>query len=111
LIRFVKVEFVLGFGIGSDSLLRTYNYYSRIINARLASGYLTNRPTLYAAQRLIRVGQGFSRDDLIASLRRAGYIETSASDVWSGSFSERASAIDISPSQRNMPPRTLTIHV
>ena len=111
LIRSVTVVFVLAFVIGGDSLLRSYKYYSRIIDARLASGYLTSRPGLYAAPRLIRVGQGFSRDDLIASLRRAGYIETSASDVWSGSFSERASAIDISPSQRNMPTRPLTIHV
>jgi len=111
LFRSVMAVFVLAFVIGSDSLLRSYKYYSRIIDARLASGYLTSRPGLYAAPRLLRVGQGFSRDDLIAALRRAGYIETSASDVWSGSFREQAAAIDICPSQRNMPRQPSIVHL
>src|SRR5881396_2361779 len=65
LFRFVCGLFALALIIGGDSLLGSYKYYSRIIDARLASGYLTSRPGLYAAARTLRVGQGFSRDDLI----------------------------------------------
>src|SRR2546422_11770416 len=61
---------------GGDSLLCSYKYYSRVIDARLASGYLTSRPGLYAAPRLLQVGQKLSRADLIKVLRRAGYVES-----------------------------------
>jgi len=85
--------------VASDSVLRSYKYYSRIIDARLASGYLTSRPGLYAAPRTIRAGQGLSQDDLVAVLRRAGYTETASSDVWSGSFARQDSAVEIRPRQ------------
>lgn len=90
---------VIVLALASDSFLRSYKYYSKIIDARLASGYLTSRPGLYAAPRTIRAGQGFSQDDLIAVLRRAGYTETAASDVWSGSFVRHEGAIEIRPRQ------------
>jgi penicillin-binding protein 1B len=111
LLRCVMAVLVLASVNGGDSLLRSYKYYSRIIDARLASGYLTSRPGLYAAPRLLRVGQGLSRADLTAALRRAGYIETNASDVWSGSFSEQVAAIDIRPSRRNIPTRPSIVHL
>lgn len=83
----------------SSSLLKSYRYYSNLIDVRLASGYLTSRPGLYAAPRTIRVGQGYSRDELINVLRRAGYIESEASPVWSGSFSKQIDAVEIRPRQ------------
>ena len=83
--------------VGGDSLLSSYKYYSRIVDARLASGYLTSRPGLYAAPRLLQVGQKLSRADLIVSLRRAGYVQSEGSNVWSGSFRETAAAIEIRP--------------
>lgn len=86
---------------GSDSLVRSYKYYSRIIDARLASGYLTSRPGLYAAPRLIQAGQKLSRPGLINELRRAGYVESESSNVWSGSFSQSKSAVEIRPQRTN----------
>jgi penicillin-binding protein 1B len=83
--------------LGGEALLRSYKYYSQIIDARLASGYLTSRPGLYAASRVLQVGQKFSREKLVNSLRRAGYLETSASNVWSGSFVAGESAVEIRP--------------
>jgi hypothetical protein len=83
--------------LGGEALLRSYKYYSQIIDARLASGYLTSRPGLYAASRVLQVGQKFSREKLVNSLRRAGYLETSASNVWSGSFVAGQSAVEIRP--------------
>jgi len=86
---------VLALVIGADSLLSAYKFYSRIIDARLASGYLTSRPGLYAAPRTLRPGQKLSRADLIIALRRAGYVESEGSNIWSGSFHELEAAIEI----------------
>src|SRR6266550_7102641 len=87
----------IAFITGGDAILRSYKYYSRLIDARLESGYLTSRPGLYAAPRVIRVGQKLSRADLLKTLRRAGYVESERSDVWNGSFLETDSGIEIRP--------------
>src|SRR5262245_5214367 len=104
--RSLIVRSVLGLVIltliaAGDSLVRSYKYYSHIIDARLASGYLTSRPGLYAAPRVLRVGQKLSHDKLINTLRRAGYVESAASDVWSGSFNDQPSVIQVRPSRTN----------
>src|SRR6266540_2273889 len=102
---------LMGLIVGGDSLLRSYKHYSRIIDARLENGYLTSRPGLYAAPRTLRVGQRLSREELISVLQRAGYVETKASNVWSGSFSLEQSAIDIRPSRAGGLLRPLLLHV
>ncbi len=96
-VRLGIVLFVITLAIGADSLARSYQYYSQIIDARLTSGYLTSRPGLYAAPRVLQAGQKLSREKLVAALRRAGYVETKASDVWSGSFIVSDSALEIRP--------------
>jgi penicillin-binding protein 1B len=80
-------------------LSSSYLEYSKIVDARLASGYLTSRAGIYAAPRKLRVGQLLSREDLVKLLRRAGYVETNASDVWSGSFVSRDNSVEIRPRQ------------
>ena len=75
----------------------SYNYYAGIVDARLQSGYLTSRAGIYAAPRTLRVGQAVSREGLVELLRRAGYIETGASNVWSGSFTTHGNVIEIRP--------------
>lgn len=91
---------LLAFGlvIGADSLQRSYKYYGRVVDARLATGYLTSRPGLYAAPRTLRIGQKLSHDELIVALRRAGYVLSQGSNVWSGSFRETEKTIEIRPS-------------
>lgn len=86
---------------GADSLIRSYKYYSRMVDARLATGYLTSRPGLYAAPRIIRPGQKFSRDALISCLRRAGYVEARNGIVWNGSFVIKEFGIEIIPTRSN----------
>src|SRR3979490_3105224 len=81
------------------TLVQSYRFYSRIIDTRLAGGYLTSRPGIYAAPRSFSVGQKVSRADLIASLRRAGYADARASDVWSGSYSVAGNVIFIRPNR------------
>src|SRR5215510_3910852 len=96
-VRFGAILFVIASAIGFGALARSYRYYSQIIDARLASGYLTSRPGLYAAPRVLQTGQKLSREKLVTALRRAGYLESTASDVWSGSFTVTDSAINIRP--------------
>jgi penicillin-binding protein 1B len=85
--------------ISGDAFLRSYKYYSRLIDARLQSGYLTSRPGLYAAPRVIQAGQRLSSADLIKELRRAGYVESGRGNVWNGSFRETEVGIEIRPSR------------
>jgi len=79
------------------SLFRSYRFHANLIEARLASGYLTSRPGIYAAPRRISIGQKIERDDLIRRLRQAGYAETASSEVWSGSFKADGNTIEIHP--------------
>ena len=98
--RGVRVGLVLlaiALTVGVGALIRSYRFYSQIIDARLASGYLTSRPGLYAAPRVLQTGQKLSREKLVVALRRAGYLESKASDVWSGSFTVSDAGIDIRP--------------
>jgi penicillin-binding protein 1B len=96
-VRVGVVLLVIALTIGVGALSRSYRFYSQIVDARLASGYLTSRPGLYAAPRVLQTGQKLSREKLVAALRRAGYLESKASDVWSGSFTVSDSALDIRP--------------
>ena len=104
-VRLVLVLSVIASAIGADVLFRSYSYHAQIIDARLASGYLTSRPGLYAAPRVLQAGQKLSREKLITALRRAGYLESNASNVWSGSFIVAGSDIEIrpGPSDRRRP--------
>lgn len=86
---------------GGNSIVNSYKYHSRLIDARLATGYLTSRPGLYAAPRVIERGQKLSGLDLVKTLRRAGYVESSGSNVFSGSFRNTGSSIEIRPNHTN----------
>jgi penicillin-binding protein 1B len=100
--RFVRLGLVfllIVCAIAADALARSYRFYSQIIDARLSSGYLTSRPGLYAAPRVLEAGQKLSREKLVAVLRRAGYLEGNASDVWSGSFCVCDGAVEIRPAR------------
>lgn len=99
-VRFGFAFFIIALAIGADSLARSYQYYSQIIDARLTSGYLTSRPGLYAAPRVLQAGQKLSREKLVAALRRAGYLESKASGAWSGSFAITDSTVEIRPGRK-----------
>jgi penicillin-binding protein 1B len=83
---------------GAGLLVDSYRSYARLVDARLARGYLTSRGGIFAAPRTLRPGQKFSRAELAVVLRRAGYLETdSASEIWNGSFAALSDAIEIRP--------------
>ncbi|HEV7797981.1 MAG TPA: PBP1A family penicillin-binding protein [Pyrinomonadaceae bacterium] len=108
---FRSVSFLIAIAsiVGGDALLGSYKYYSRIIDARLASGYLTSRPGLYAAPRSLQAGQKLSRGFLITDLRRAGYVRSAGSNVWSGSFRETDSAVEIRPTANQIRSALVTV--
>ena len=82
------------------AVIRSYSFYAHQIDARLASGYLTSRPGLYAAPKTIQPGQKLTIEKLEKTLRRAGYVETTAGGaVWSGSFKKQAGSIEILPNE------------
>ena len=49
--------------------------YSRLIDAKLSAGPFANTAKIFAAPRLVAVGDAVTADDIIAELRRSGYSE------------------------------------
>lgn len=98
-----KVRFTIGiFVLALVSLgvffINSYRSYAKIVDGRLARGYLVSHAGIYAAPRTLRPGQKLSREELAKALGRAGYLEgENASEVWNGSFTNRADALDIYP--------------
>jgi penicillin-binding protein 1B len=92
-------------------LIKSYRAYSRLVDERLAHGYLTSRAGIYAAPRTLRVGQKLSRDGLAGMLRRAGYVESDeVSEVWNGSFAVRGEdSIEIKPGDGTKLPATVRV--
>ncbi|MFN2482170.1 MAG: transglycosylase domain-containing protein, partial [Pyrinomonadaceae bacterium] len=81
----------------ASSIVYNYNAAALAVDERLAAGYLTSRAGVYAAPRVLRAGQRVPRERLAESLRRAGYVESGASEVWSGAFIAREGEVEIRP--------------
>ena len=97
--------------VAADALVRSYRYYAGLIDARLASGYLTSRAGLYAAPRTIRTGQAYTAADFVRVLKRAGYVEK-GSGVWSGTFTRTGNEVEIRPTYNPdiATPRAVRVH-
>jgi penicillin-binding protein 1B len=100
LIRFSLAVFAVTVALLGVFLIHSYRGYAKLVDARLAHGYLTSRAGIYAAPRTLRPGQKFSRATLADALTRAGYLESSeSSEVWNGSFIVGDNAIEIHPNK------------
>jgi penicillin-binding protein 1B len=95
--------------IAVATVVQSYRFHANLIDERLAKGYLTSRPGIYAAPRTISIGQKITRDELIKVLRRAGYTDTKLSEVWSGTFAATEQAVEIYPTRAGAGPAE--IHV
>ncbi|HEY8204126.1 MAG TPA: transglycosylase domain-containing protein, partial [Pyrinomonadaceae bacterium] len=110
MLRFAATAFLVSIVSTSIFLLHSYRAYARLIDERLAHGYLTSRAGIYAAPRTLRIGQKLTRDGLATALRRAGYVESDAvTEVWNGSFTIRDDAIEIRPSGANNFPSVVRV--
>lgn len=113
-IRLIVRVFLISFGIvitfASIFLVASYRSYAKIVDARLAHGYLTSRAGIYAAPRVLRAGQKYSPAALAMALRRAGYIESDdAAEVWNGSFAIRDDASEIRPNSSSGHPSLVRV--
>ena len=97
-VRTLLTTFIISLVSAAIFFVASYRSYAKIVDARLAHGYLTSRAGIYAAPRVLRTGQKYSPAGLAMALRRAGYIESDdATEVWNGSFSIQDRAIEIRP--------------
>jgi penicillin-binding protein 1B len=90
--------------------VNSYRSYAKIVDARLARGYLVTRAGIYAAPRTLRPGQKLSREALAVALRRAGYLDDeNASEIWNGSFLLRDDVVEIRPNNSGGFPSVLRV--
>src|SRR5436190_3521805 len=96
----------------STFFIHSYCAYAKIVDARLAHGYLISRAGIYAAPRTLRPGQKFSNVSLAAVLRRAGYIESEdGGEIWNGSFTLRDNTIALRPNTASGFPAIVQINI
>src|SRR6266404_7924717 len=109
-LRFTIMIFTLALISLSAFFVNSYRSYAKIVDARLARGYLISRAGIYAAPRTLRPGQRLSPEALAAALRRAGYLDDeNASEIWNGSFSIRNDAVEIRPNNTGGFPSVLRV--
>ena len=80
-------------------VVSSYRDFSLLIDQQIAGGYLKSHAGLYAAPRVIEKGARLTRDQLAATLQRAGYARDKASNIWNGSFAVNDSEVRILPRQ------------
>src|SRR3989475_6567931 len=96
----------------SAFFIHSYRAYAKIVDARLAHGYLISRAGIYAAPRTLRPGQKFSRVSLAAVLRRAAYIESEdGGEIWNGSITLRDNTIALRPNTASDFPAIVQINI
>ena len=85
-------------------MISVLSYYWVVFSARidnlLKGDVFTRSAGIYAAPKQIRAGQAISEDDLVAYLKRAGYVERSQqADSARGRYAITGEAIEIDPGQ------------
>lgn len=81
----------------------SYVAFAELVDRQIAGGYLRGHAGLYASPRVIEKGARVSKEDLVASLQKAGYVSGAGSNVWSGSFSQTGESIRLSPQLHTTP--------
>ena len=110
LLRVLAASFTLALLSLAIFLVHSYRSYAKLVDARLAHGYLVSRAGIYAAPRTLCAGQKYSRDNLAAILKRSGYVEDDiASEIWNGSFAIGQNFIDIRATNGNNSAETVRV--
>jgi len=105
LLRFLlRPYFVIPVVLLSILVVTVFAYYWIIFSARidnlLKGEVYTRSAGIYAAPKQIRAGQNISQDDLLAYLKRAGYVERGQQgDSGRGRYAIDQSTVDIEPGQ------------
>ncbi|MGD0362304.1 MAG: PBP1A family penicillin-binding protein [Bryobacteraceae bacterium] len=83
----LAISFTLAFVLMAGVLTHYYAKYSRLIDQKLRAGPFANTSKIFAAPRLIAVGDPLTGDEIAAELRRCGYTESRGNTI--GSFQIR----------------------
>ncbi len=93
--KVILVAFVLLVTSGVLGFTYFYVKYSRLIDQKLSAGPFANTSKIYAAPKMIGVGDPVSAAEIVLELRRAGYSESRGNPM--GWFNVRPDAIEIFP--------------
>jgi penicillin-binding protein 1B len=94
--KILAISFTLAFLLLAGVFTHYYVKYSRLIDQKLRAGPFANTSKIFAAPRLIAVGDPITSDEIAAELRRCGYTESRGNAL--GSFQIRPDgAIEIFP--------------
>jgi penicillin-binding protein 1B len=94
----IPVAFVSALVIGV--LIYYWTVFSGRIDNLLKGEVFTRSAGIYAAPKQLRTGENLSEDDLIAYLKRAGYVEKNQqADTARGRYNVAESTVDVEPSQ------------
>jgi penicillin-binding protein 1B len=90
-----------------------YVKYRRIVDQRISHPIFNDAAQIYAAPEPVRVGDTWSIAEIARDLRRAGYTKSGGKgDTETGTYAERASAIEIKPGPQSYhAPESATIHI
>ncbi len=93
--KVVLVSLALLITVGILTFTYYYVKYSRLIDEKLRAGPFANTSKIFAAPRVIGVGDDISLADVVLELRRSGYSESRGNPM--GWFNVRLDAIEIFP--------------
>jgi penicillin-binding protein 1B len=97
----VIVPFLLLIAAGAGVFAYYWSIYSARIDEVLLNGEVFTRTSgIYAAAREIKTGQRFTPDELVAHLKRAGYVEESQqADAARGRYQLNPTSVEIKPGE------------
>ena len=105
----VAFSLFVGFIVTAGIVVSSYNTFAALIDQQIAGGYLKSHAGLYAAPRVIEKGARVNKEELVATLQRAGYAKDQASNIWNGSFKVNDKDVRILPRQTTASPEWISV--
>lgn len=100
---YIVIPLVLIAGLSIAVLAYYWVAFSGRIDNLLRGDVFTRSAGIYAAPKMIRVGQAISEDDLIGYLKRSGYVERNQqADSARGRYTMSGSMVDVEPGPDSM---------
>ncbi|MGH9904206.1 MAG: transglycosylase domain-containing protein, partial [Pyrinomonadaceae bacterium] len=104
--RVFSAPVLIPLGIFSLIVVVVFVYYWTVFSGRidnlLRGEVFTRSAGIYAAPKQIRVGEATSQEELVAYLKRAGYVEKNQqADTARGRYSINGATLDVEPSQNS----------
>src|SRR5207248_7328921 len=95
---YIAIPAVVIFALCATVLVYYWIVFSARIDNLLKGEVFTRSAGIYAAPKPIRAGQNISQEDLVAYLKRAGYVERNQqADVARGRYAIASETVDIDP--------------